>query len=79
VVQQETPLNSPPTFDQQRFQQSVSEAAAAAAAEATRMATAELKRDHQKMLKNMQEDIRRQQEQAALRSVQSPPSSIIFI
>ncbi len=75
VGQQEAPLNSPPTFDQERFQQSVSEAAAAAATKATRIATAELKRDHEKMLKNMQEDLRRQQ-QAALRS---PPPSIIFI
>ena len=75
VVQQEAPLNSPPAFDQERFQQSVSEAAAAAATKATRIATAELKRDHEKMLKNMQEDMRRQQ-QAALRS---PPPSIIFI
>lgn len=78
VPQEEAPLNSPPMFDQERFQQSVSEAAAAAAAKATRMATAELKRDHEKMLKNMQEDIRRQQ-QEALRSVQSPPSSIYNI
>ena len=75
VGQQEAPLNSPPTFDQERFQQSVSEAAATAAEKATRMATAELKRDQEKMLKNMQEQIRRQQ-QAALRS---PPPRIILI
>jgi hypothetical protein len=57
VVQQEAPvINSPPTIDQQgRFQQSVSEFAAAAAAKATRMAIAELKRDQENMLKNMQQ------------------------
>ena len=56
VVQQEAPLNSPPAFDQERFQQSVSEAAAAAATKATRIATAELKRDHKR---NVEKHLRR--------------------
>jgi hypothetical protein len=76
VAQQETPpslLHSPPVFDHEGFQQSVSDTAAAAVA----AATAKLKRDHEIVLQNMQEEIHRLQQQEAVNNPQSPPSTSI--
>jgi hypothetical protein len=80
VAQQETPsplFHSPPVFDHEGFQQSVSDAAAAAVAAATRKVSAELKRDHEMVLQNMQEEIHRLQQQEAVNNPQSLPSTSI--